>query len=380
MASRQLVNVNLDTRAYQIVVTTDAFDDFPKVCQNWYEQRTYLKGASRRCLIVTDTNVSELYAQAVSTSLFDAGWQSECVTVPAGEPSKSLEQATRIYDALVEMRADRRTLVIAVGGGVVGDLAGFAAATFARGIPFVQVPTTLLAAVDSAVGGKVGINHPRGKNLIGAFHQPLGVYIDTSTLKTLPDRDYRSGLAEVVKYGMILDDEFFSYLEQNVSAISDRDPQVLVEIVTRSCRLKADVVEQDEYEQTGLRAILNYGHTFAHAYEALCGYGELMHGEAVSIGMVDAAQLAVVTDRFDPAAAERQLRLLKQLNLMTDLPETVSFSIDDVLERMKLDKKNVNGQLRFVLPDRIGRVKIVPGVPEPTVRGILEPRIQKAGQ
>jgi 3-dehydroquinate synthase len=196
-----------------------------------------------------------------------------------------------LYDQLVDMAADRRTIVVAIGGGVTGDLAGFVAATYARGLRFVQVPTTLLSMVDSSVGGKTGINHPRGKNLIGAFHQPIGVLIDLTTLTTLPDREYRSGLAEVVKYGVILDHEFFDYLEKNVEGLNARTPEVLRHVVARSCELKADVVRQDEYETTGLRAVLNYGHTFGHAFEALSGYGGLLHGEAVSIGMICASRL-----------------------------------------------------------------------------------------
>ena len=207
--------------------------------------------------------------QTATESLRRAGWHTGRVDLEPGEQAKSLPVVSRLYDALVELKADRRTVVVAVGGGVVGDTAGFAAATYARGIPFVQVPTTLLAHVDSSVGGKVGINHPQGKNLIGAFHQPLGVFIDTATLATLPDRDYRSGLAEVVKYGVILDEEFFDFLESNIAGVNRREPEILRRIIARSCRLKADVVEKDEFEVTGLRALLNYGHTFAHAYEAL---------------------------------------------------------------------------------------------------------------
>ena len=239
---------------------------------------------------------------------------------------------------------------MAVGGGVVGDAAGFVAATYARGIPFIQVPTSLLAHVDSSVGGKVGINHPRGKNLIGAFYQPLGVFIDTATLQTLPLRDYRSGLAEVIKYGMILDEEFFRFFEDHIDDLKNRNPEVMQQVIARCCRLKADVVEQDEQERSGLRAVLNYGHTFAHAFEALCGYGELLHGEAVSIGMVYAARLAERRGLIDATVTERQNTLLEAVGLPVRLPESAHLKTAEILDRMKLDKKTVGGELRFILP------------------------------
>jgi 3-dehydroquinate synthase len=261
---------------------------------------------------------------------------------------------------------------------VVGDAAGFAAATYARGIPFVQVPTTVLAQVDSSVGGKVGINHSQGKNLIGAFYQPLGVFIDTATVNTLPDRDYRSGLAEIVKYGVILDSEFFAYLETNVDGLNQRDPKVLRYVITRSCRLKADVVEQDEREVSGLRAVLNYGHTFAHAYEALCGYGTLQHGEAVAIGMLNASRLAECCGLVSNEITQRQNSLLSGLGLPTHLPATARLEVDQVIERMQLDKKTVAGQLRFVLPTALGHVELKSDVPEADVRNVLEEAFGKS--
>ena len=283
-------------------------------------------------------------------------------TVPSGEQSKSYEQAQQLYDHLVDMSADRRTIIVAVGGGVTGDLAGFVAATYARGLRFVQVPTTLLSMVDSSVGGKTGINHPRGKNLIGAFHQPIGVLIDITTLTTLPDREYRSGLAEVVKYGVILDADFFDYLEQNLSGLNTRDAEVLRHVVARSCELKADVVRQDEFETTGLRAVLNYGHTFGHAFEALSGYGSLLHGEAVSIGMVCASRLAESLGRITARDTERQVALLKALKLPVDVPGDLRQRHADILQCMMLDKKTEGRELRFVLPSKIGHVEIVKGV------------------
>ena len=301
------------------------------------------------------------------------------IELEPGEQAKTLASVARIYDALVDFTADRRTVVVAVGGGVVGDTAGFAAATYARGIPFVQIPTTLLAHVDSSVGGKVGVNHPQGKNLIGAFHQPLGVFVDTATLDTLPDRDYRSGLAEVVKYGVILDSDFFAYLESHIDELNRRDADVLRHVISRSCRLKADVVERDEYELTGLRAVLNYGHTFGHAYEAISGYGDLRHGEAVAIGMVNASRLAERLGRVDSSVTGRQASLLKCFRLPTRLPPTFAAEVDVVLDRMRLDKKAVAGTLRFVLPTRIGHVELIDGVAEDDVRAVLSEALTMAG-
>lgn len=311
---------------------------------------------------MTDANVAELHAATVEQSLRENGWQCETIVLPPGEETKQQETVTGIYDRLVAMKADRRTVLLAVGGGVVGDAAGFAAATYARGIPFVQVPTTLLAQVDSSVGGKVGINHPQGKNLIGAFYQPLGVVIDTQTLATLPERDFRSGLAEVVKYGVILDEAFFEFLESHVDAINRREPDTLDAVVARCCRLKADVVEQDEEERTGLRAVLNYGHTFAHAFESLSGYGRLLHGEAVSVGMVCAADLACRLQRVDREFCDRQRALLAACGLPVALPPDCRWEASAVLERMRLDKKSSAGRLRFVLPTRMGHVELVDGV------------------
>ena len=252
-----------------------------------------------------------------------------------------------LWDKLLELGADRKTVIVAVGGGVVGDLAGFVAATFARGLPFVQVPTTLLAQVDSSVGGKVGINLPGGKNMVGAFWQPAGVLIDTAVLATLPEREYRAGLAEVVKYGVILDADFFAYLEDHVDLLAARDTDVLEHVVTRSCRLKADVVEQDEREETGRRSVLNYGHTFCHALETVTGYGEYLHGEAVAIGMLCASRLAERLGRVDASFTERQHALLAALGLPVEFPDVDQ---DAILAAMSHDKKVEHGQLRFVLP------------------------------
>ncbi|MGE3641118.1 MAG: 3-dehydroquinate synthase, partial [Pirellulales bacterium] len=258
--------------------------------------------------------------------------------------------------------------VIAVGGGVVGDLAGFVAATFARGLRFVQVPTTLLAQVDSSVGGKVGINLPAAKNMVGCFWQPRGVLVDVNVLQSLPEREFNAGMAEVVKYGVIQDAEFFAYLERNIDAINSRIANVLTYIVERCCRLKADVVEQDEREETGLRAILNYGHTFGHAFEAATGYEQLLHGEGVAIGMLCASRLAERLGRVDAAFTKRQQVLLESFGLPTLVPEV---SHDELIELMYHDKKTERGKLRFVLPSRLGHVEVVRGVANDDIRAAL---------
>jgi len=366
------VRVSLGDRSYDIEIVTGQLPGFAERLQAWMAARGFKTAGGQSALIVTDGHVCHQHGAAVGASLHLAGFRCEVALLEPGEQSKSLAQASELYDRLVAMQADRQTVVVAVGGGVIGDLAGFVAATYARGLSFVQVPTTLLAQVDSSVGGKVGVNHARGKNLIGAFYQPLGVFLDTATLDTLPVRDYRSGLAEVVKYGVILDEAFFAYLEANLKGISLRTPEVLRHIVARCCRLKADVVERDEFERTGLRSVLNYGHTFAHAFEALCGYGELLHGEAVSIGMEYASRLAERLDRIDKSFVSRQTALLDGVGLPTRLPESAKLETSAVLDCMRLDKKTVAGRLRFVLPSRLGHVELVDSVPESDVRAVLD--------
>jgi len=368
---RVVVPVALGSRSYEIVIRSRGLDTWTDSLQDWLARRPIQASAAGKALVVTDRHVVSPHADVVFKSLVKAGWQVACIELESGEQTKSLAVVARIYDELVDIKGDRQTIVVAVGGGVVGDVAGFAAATYARGIPFVQIPTTLLAQVDSSVGGKVGINHPRGKNLIGAFHQPIGVFIDATTLETLPERDYRSGLAEVIKYGVILDSDFFEYLESSIDGINRRAADMLCRVIAQSCRLKAKIVEEDEYEVTGRRAILNYGHTFAHAYEALTGYGELMHGEAVSIGMVHASRLAERLNRIDEKTCERQKRLLEAVGLPTRLPSAARLDVEAILDRMRLDKKSVGGALRFVLPTRIGHVELVDGVREDDVRAML---------
>jgi 3-dehydroquinate synthase len=289
----------------------------------------------------------------------------DVLTTPHGESSKCVQQAEYFWNKLLDLAADRQTLIAALGGGVVGDLAGFVAAGYARGLDWLQFPTTLLAQVDSSVGGKVGVNLPAAKNMVGAFWQPRGVVIDLHVLASLPDREYRSGLAEVVKYGVILDEEFFAYLEQHVAAINQRDLDVLQKVVARCCRLKADVVERDERETLGLRAVLNYGHTFAHAFETETSYGEFLHGEAVSIGMCCAARLARSLGRVKDGFVHRQQALLEALGLPVQPPR---LQASQLLAAMRRDKKSAAGKLRFILPTRLGHVETVPDIDDHFIR------------
>jgi len=354
------VRVNLGPRGYDIAIASgDRAGLGPFVRQ---------RVSGTLAFVVGDTNTRP-HAEAAAASLVAAGFRPVVELLAAGESSKSLAVASRLYDRLADLNADRKTLVAAVGGGVVGDLAGFVAATFNRGLPLLMVPTTLLAMVDSSVGGKVGVNHPRAKNLIGAFHQPVGVWIDTATLATLSDREYRSGLAEVVKYGVILDANLFAWLEANVDAILGREPDAVRQIVARCCRLKADVVEKDEREETGLRAVLNYGHTFAHAFETVGGYGAWLHGEAVSAGMVCASRLAERRGLVPADVTARQVRLLRGLGLPV-APKP--WPVEELLRVMRSDKKSVAGRLRLVLPRRLGEVALFDNVPEDEVQRVLE--------
>ena len=328
----------------------------------------------RKCahaVLITDDNVAPLHAKTAAQSLSAGGIRTDVLTVPAGEASKSAAQAEKLWNDLARLKADRKTIVIAVGGGVIGDLAGFIAATYARGLDFLQVPTTLLAQVDSSVGGKVGINLPSAKNIVGAFWQPAGVLIDLDCLTTLPEREYRAGLAEVVKYGVILDADFFAYLERNIPQLNARASDVLEHIVARSCQLKADVVQRDERELTGERAALNYGHTFCHAIETVTGYNRFLHGEAVAIGMICASRLAQSLGRIEAMITERQRTLLDQLRLPTELPGDLDPAA--LLSAMQHDKKAEQGRLRFILPRRLGAVEMVGGVEEALVIEAMRP-------
>ena len=326
--------------------------------------RDYLSGGS--AAIVTNDVVGPLYLEEVKKALHGARVTE--IVVPDGEQAKGWETLQRVFDALLAARCGRDTLLVALGGGVVGDLAGFAAAVYQRGIDFVQVPTTLLAQVDASVGGKTAVNHARGKNMIGAFHQPLAVIGDVATLATLPEREVRAGIAEVLKHGFILDAEFVSWLEANVERLVARDSDALVHAVRRSCELKARVVAADERE-AGLRAILNFGHTFGHAIEAGIGYGEWLHGEAVGAGMVMAAELSARAGLIGEIDVRRVRSLVRRAGLPVEGPP---LPWDRYLELMAIDKKAARGRVRFVVLEAVGRAALRDELGEPLVRAAIE--------
>jgi 3-dehydroquinate synthase len=320
-----------------------------------------------RVAIVTNTTVAALYLQQLADALLARGVDVTSIVLEDGERYKDWATLNRIYDALLQRRCDRKTALIALGGGVVGDLAGFAAATYMRGIPFIQVPTTLLAQVDSSIGGKTGINHPLGKNLIGAFYQPRLVLADTAVLETLPPRELSAGMAEVIKQGLIRDVAFFAWLEQNMEKLLACDQDALAHAVRRCCEIKAAVVAEDERE-TGVRALLNFGHTFGHAIESGLGYGKWLHGEAVAAGMVMAADLSRRMGLIAEADVERIVALLKRARLPTAPPDIAP---ERLLELMGVDKKAEGGKLRFVLLDKIGSGSVRADVPAALLRQAL---------
>ena len=325
---------------------------------------------SNKVLIVSDTFLKARYMPVVVKGLEDAGLDIHTIEVPAGEENKSLTQFSHIQDSLVAHQLDRGSTLIALGGGVIGDLAGFAAAVYMRGIPYVQIPTTLQAQVDASVGGKTAINHPKGKNLIGAFHQPKLVLIDVDTLKTLPQRDIRSGLIEVIKMGVIRDEPLFEMVEENLDAILNLEDATLIDMISSACVNKAEIVAKDEKE-SGLRMVLNYGHTFGHALEAVTHYNRYRHGEAVSIGMNCAAQLAVNLGMFSETDFQRQHTLLKRAKLPIAFPPDLT--PEALYDAMYLDKKTLGGKLRLILPTRIGEVVIRDDVDD---RHVLEAILQ----
>lgn len=332
-------------------------------------------GLNRKVVVITNPKVGDLYLFPLKEGLEKAGLAVESIEVPDGEEYKNLEVTQWLYDELLSRRLDRRTPVIALGGGVIGDLAGFVAATFMRGLPFIQVPTSLLAQVDSSVGGKVGVNLPQAKNMVGSFYQPSVVIIDPLVLKTLDERELRAGLAEVVKYGVIRDGNFFGYLENNWAKILDLNPDVLSYIIARSCQIKAEVVSQDERE-AGQRAILNYGHTVGHALEALTDYKYFRHGEAVAIGMIAASWIANELGLLSESEVTRQINLLQQIGL----PTTFS-GIDSqkIIETLSLDKKVLGGEVRFILATQIGRVIIKSAVGNEVIQKALKKLEGKGG-
>lgn len=341
------IRVELGRRSYEILVGSQL------LVQTGEHLAALDKG--RRALVVTNPLVWDLYGADVEQGLRAAGFSWQVAVLPEGEEHKTLASVQSLYDQALEAGLDRQSWIIAVGGGVIGDMAGFAAATFMRGINFAQIPTTLLAQVDSSIGGKTGVNHPRGKNLIGAFYQPRLVVSDTDTLRSLPNQEWSAGLAEVVKYGMIWNEFFFEFLEQNKDEIWSRQVQSIQEVVRASCSIKAQVVSQDEQER-GLRAILNFGHTFGHGLEALGQYKEWKHGEAVAVGMCIACRLAVRAGWLKETALVRLEKLLTAFQLPV---RAAGVDPEALWQAMLHDKKGEEGKLTFILPDRIGGVKIV---------------------
>ena len=353
------IRVALGERSYDIEVGAGLIADPSRY-------RPYLGG--RKVALVTNAVVAPLFLERVASALNSAGAEVIEVVLPDGEEHKTWQTLNLVFDALLSAQCDRHTTIVALGGGVVGDIAGFAAAVYQRGIPFIQVPTTLLAQVDSSVGGKTAINHPLGKNMVGAFHQPRVVFTDVATLETLPMRELRAGLAEVIKHGVIRDAVFFDWLEANIGRLLARDPDALVHAVVRSCEIKAAVVGQDERE-TGLRAILNFGHTFGHAIESGLGYGQWIHGEAVGAGMVMAADLSARTGMISAVEAARIRDLVARTGLPVAGPP--GLSADRYLELMAIDKKAAAGKIRFVLLEKPGSAVVRADIPEQAVRATL---------
>jgi 3-dehydroquinate synthase len=355
------VRVSLGNRSYDIKISPGLIGKLGAECAR-------LK-LGRRCTIITDTNAGREFAKPAYNSLLRAGFEPSLIIVPDGETSKSLKTVQSCYDRLAAHRAERQSFIVALGGGVVGDLAGFVAASYLRGISFVQVPTTLLAHVDSSVGGKVGVNLKAGKNLVGAFYQPKLVLCDLNTLATLPPREFRAGLAEVIKYGIIYDAALFARLERDLPRLLRREAKALGEIIARCCEIKAEVVGQDETE-SGRRAILNFGHTIGHGLEAISGYGKYLHGEAIAIGQVAAAQLSHELTGLPGKDAARIANLFQRAGL----PTTVKLHARQrpkLFAAMKLDKKVSDGEIKFVLAKRIGKVVWGQRVPTTAIEKVL---------
>ena len=311
---------------------------------------------NRKILVISNKEISNLYGEKLIKDLKDNNFQTKIFLIKAGEPHKSLETLSHIYNAAFDFGLDRNSLIIALGGGIVGDITGLAAATWLRGIEYIQIPTTLLSMVDSSVGGKTAVNHPKGKNLIGAFYQPKAVFIDPETLKTLPSREFKAGMAEVIKYGVIKDKELFEFLEndKHKDELLNLENKSLINIINRSIKTKSHIVSEDEQEH-GVRAILNYGHSFGHVIENLCGYGEYLHGEAISIGMKIAGEIAIEKGLWSKEHSLRQDALIKSYGLPTQTPK---INKKDVITILMGDKKVRDGKMRFILPVEIGKVNI----------------------
>ena len=354
------VKIDLADRSYDILIGRHLLEQTGELLKE--------RVKAGRAIVITHPGINRLYGERVVASLRQKGFQPECVEVPEGEGSKTLDEAGRLYDRLVEFNCDRQTVLAALGGGVIGDLTGFVAATFMRGVPFIQIPTTLLAQVDSSVGGKTAVNHPRGKNLIGAFYQPRLVVIDVDTLQSLPQDEFRAGMAEVIKYGVIADQDLFEFIDKQAQAILGLDLAVLEHVIETSCAIKARVVEKDERESQ-YRMILNFGHTLGHALEAVSGYSGLKHGEAVAIGMVYAARLSKETGRCSLAVFRRIRGLVEKMGLPSRLP---NLRVESIIEAMYLDKKTENKSIKFILVKDIGLIEIADGFSESVLQKTLK--------
>lgn len=365
MLHRQII-VPLGERTYPIYVGTEMTASFAPTCQQHQ--------IAQSVVIITDTNVAKHYLKPLEQNLLRYKFHVTSIVIPPGERQKSLTRANRIFTTMLEKGIGRKSAVIALGGGVIGDLAGFVAAVYHRGVPFIQVPTTLLSQVDSSVGGKVAVNHPLGKNMIGAFYQPTFVWTDVNCLKTLPDREISCGLGEVVKYGVIWDAELFSYLEEHLDTILRLDREAVMHVQARCCEIKSHIVAQDERE-TGLRMVLNFGHTIGHALEAAGQYRVLKHGEAVLLGMIAESFIAREQGLIDGSSYQRIEQLIRRIPLSCKLSSLKPASI---LKAMSHDKKSVGGKKRFVLPTRIGEVRVVeqvePGLIQESLKRILTQR------
>lgn len=356
------ISVELGARSYEIVIQEG-------LIQTGGAAIIASLAKSKKIAFVTHPHLSRNYAEPLADALKAQGFEISIIPVAAGERSKNLAAVGRLYTAFLDAKLDRKSLIVAVGGGVIGDLVGFAAATYLRGIPFIQVPTTLLAQVDASVGGKTGVDLPQGKNLVGAFHQPSAVLIDPVTLQTLPARELRAGLAEVIKYGIIYDANFFSFLKSNARPLRDGNIAPIAQAIARSCEIKADVVAQDETEQ-GLRAILNFGHTIAHALEAITQYRLYKHGEAVAVGMITESLIGEELGITPSAVTQELAELLRQSGLPVRFPDTLS--AEAVMLAGQRDKKTVAGTLVFVLPEKIGTVAIMGVDNRQAIRNAIE--------
>lgn len=356
----ETILVNLKERSYKIIIDTNSIDKLGDEIKHY--------NFSPKTAIISNPTVFSLYGERVSNSVKNIGLEPVNILIPDGEEYKNLDTVKTIYTELLKARLDRKSSIIALGGGVVGDIAGFCASTYMRGISYIQVPTTLLAQVDSSVGGKTGVDHELGKNMIGTFYQPKLVFIDVNTLTTLPKNQLLAGLAEVIKYGVIYDNELFSYLETYKDLIMNLDSNALIHIIKRSCEIKADIVSRDERE-SGLRAILNYGHTIGHAIETVTKYKRFLHGEAIAIGMCIEAEFSNKLGLLNNKDLSKIINLIKTYGLPAEIPNDINIS--SLCVAIKLDKKAIAGELRFILPETIGKVKIHKGISENDIRNFL---------